>query len=87
MSQRNDLRQDRDRNVVGVIRSRSRRAGYIYNKRPQVLLQARGVAATVIWAEFATFALLKLIGLFIPLRASKEDKSEGLDHSHGEVLQ
>jgi ammonium transporter, Amt family len=62
--------------------------GLIDGNPKQVLLQFYGVAVTAIWSGLATYVLLKLIGLFIPLRVTKEDESEGLDLSqHGEVLQ
>jgi len=35
-----------------------------------------------------TYVLLKLVGLFVPLRVSKEQEMEGLDITqHGEALQ
>jgi Amt family ammonium transporter len=54
----------------------------------QVLIQLYGIAATIVWSGFATFVLLKVIGLVIPLRVSKESEIEGLDVTqHGEALQ
>ena len=49
---------------------------------------ALGVLATAAWCGFATFVLLRLVGLVFPLRASDEDEVVGLDISlHGEALQ
>jgi Amt family ammonium transporter len=63
-------------------------AGLIDGNPRQVLVQLYGIAATVGWSGFATFALLKIIAFVIPLRVSKEDEFEGLDLTqHGEALQ
>jgi len=62
--------------------------GLIDGNPKQLLLQLYGVAVTLAWSGIATFLLLKLIGVFIPLRAGKESEFEGLDLSqHGEALQ
>lgn len=54
----------------------------------QVLVQLYGIAATIAWSAFATFVLLKVIGLIVPLRVSKESEIDGLDLTqHGEALQ
>jgi Amt family ammonium transporter len=53
-----------------------------------VLIQLYGIAVTFVWCGGATFILLKLVALFVPLRVSKEHEMEGLDISqHGEALQ
>jgi ammonium transporter, Amt family len=63
-------------------------SGLIEGRSVQVLIQLVGIAATLIWSGVATFVLLKLIGLFVPLRVSKEHEFEGLDvPQHGEALQ
>jgi ammonium transporter, Amt family len=63
-------------------------SGLIEGRSVQVLIQLVGIAATLVWSGGATFVLLKLIGLFVPLRVSKEHEFEGLDVSqHGEALQ
>jgi ammonium transporter, Amt family len=63
-------------------------SGLIDGNPKQILIQLYAIVATILWSGVATFVLLKLIGLFIPLRVSKENESEGLDLSqHGEVLQ
>lgn len=63
-------------------------AGLFENHPQQVLIQLYGIAVTFVWSGGATFILLKLVGLFVPLRVSKEHELEGLDISqHGEALQ
>ena len=53
-----------------------------------VLTQAYGVAVTLTWSVVVTYILLKLIGLFVPVRVSMQQELEGLDISqHGEALQ
>jgi ammonium transporter, Amt family len=56
---------------------------------PHLLLtQAYGVAVTLAWSAVATYVLLKLVGLFVPIRVSMQQELEGLDISqHGEALQ
>lgn len=63
-------------------------AGLLDGNAKQVLIQLYGVAVTIAWSGIATFVLLKIIGLVVPLRVSKESEFEGLDLSqHGEALQ
>jgi Amt family ammonium transporter len=63
-------------------------AGLIEGHPQQVLLQIYGIAATLVWSGGITYALLKLVGLFVPLRVSLQQELEGLDISqHGEALQ
>jgi ammonium transporter, Amt family len=53
-----------------------------------VVTQAYGVAVTFGWSVVVTFVLLKLVGLFVPIRVSMQQELEGLDISqHGEALQ
>jgi Amt family ammonium transporter len=62
--------------------------GLIDGNPVQVLVQLYGIVATIAWSGFATFVLLKVIGLLIPLRVSKESEIDGLDLTqHGEALQ
>jgi ammonium transporter, Amt family len=62
--------------------------GLLEGNPNQLLLQAYGVAVTIVWAAGITWGLLKVINLFSPLRVSKQDEIEGLDISqHGEALQ
>jgi Amt family ammonium transporter len=63
-------------------------AGLIEGHAQQVLIQLCGIAVTLVWSAGMTYALLKLVGLFAPLRVSKEQEMEGLDITqHGEALQ
>src|SRR6201995_4727575 len=53
-----------------------------------LLMQGSGVAVTLVWTTVATYVLLKLVSLFVPLRVSLQQELEGLDISqHGEALQ
>ena len=63
-------------------------AGLIDGHPQQLLIQLYGVAVTFIWSAGVTYALLKLVSVFVPLRVSREHEMEGLDISqHGEALQ
>ncbi len=63
-------------------------AGLLENNPKQVLTQLSGVAITFAWSGGLTFVLLKLVGIFAPLRVSLQQELEGLDISqHGEALQ
>ncbi|CCE09047.1 ammonium transport protein (Amt family) [Bradyrhizobium sp. STM 3843] len=54
----------------------------------QLLVQLYGVAVTLVWSGGVTYALLKLVGVVVPLRVSRAQELEGLDISqHGEALQ
>jgi Amt family ammonium transporter len=53
----------------------------------QLLIQLVGAAVTIAWSGVATFVILKVIGLMVPLRASDEDERAGLDiRLHGESI-
>jgi Amt family ammonium transporter len=63
-------------------------SGLIEGNPGQVLIQLYGIATIGLWSAVATFILLKLIEIFLPLRVSKESEIEGLDVTqHGEALQ
>jgi Amt family ammonium transporter len=63
-------------------------AGLIEGNPQQLLLQLYGVVVTLAWSGGMTYALLKLVSLFVPLRVSREHELEGLDISqHGEAIQ
>jgi ammonium transporter, Amt family len=63
-------------------------AGLIEGHPQQLPIQLYGIAVTLVWSAGVTFLLLKLVGLFVRLRVSKEQEMEGLDLSqHGEALQ
>ena len=62
--------------------------GLLEGNSKQVLIQLYGIAATIVWSGVGTFVLLKLVGLLVPLRVTKEHEIEGLDVTqHGEALQ
>ena len=42
-------------------------------------IQALGASATLAWCGIATFVLLKFVNLFVPLRVSGDEETEGLD--------
>lgn len=59
-------------------------AGALYG-HPRILIAQAGAALTIIaWDAFVTFALLKLIGLFLPLRMPDEMLEAGDLAIHGE---
>ena len=61
--------------------------GLIEGNPQQVLIQLYAIGATVVWSGVVTFVLLKLIGLFVPLRVKPEAEQEGLDIAqHGESI-
>jgi ammonium transporter, Amt family len=63
-------------------------SGLLEGNGKQVLIQLYGIAATIVWSGVGTFVLLKLVGLLVPLRVTKENEIEGLDVTqHGEALQ
>jgi Amt family ammonium transporter len=59
--------------------------GLLYGNPGQLMVQATAVLAAIVYSGVVSFILLKLIGLFIPLRATSGDETEGLDITqHGE---
>jgi Amt family ammonium transporter len=63
-------------------------AGLLEGHPQQLLSQIYGVAVTLVWSAGVTYALLKLVSAFMPLRVSREHELEGLDITqHGEALQ
>jgi Amt family ammonium transporter len=50
-----------------------------YGMLDQIGVQALGVVATFVYTGVVTFLLLKLVGLFTPLRVTAEEESQGLD--------
>ena len=59
--------------------------GLLFGNPQQVLIQGTAILAAIVFSGAASFALLKLIGLVIPLRVSREDEATGLDIAmHGE---
>ncbi|HZO45674.1 MAG TPA: ammonium transporter, partial [Xanthobacteraceae bacterium] len=63
-------------------------AGLLEGNSAQVLIQLYGIAVTAAWSGVATFIILKVIELAVPLRVSQQSEIEGLDVTqHGEALQ
>jgi Amt family ammonium transporter len=59
--------------------------GALYGNPGQLGIQAMAVATAIVYSGVASFALLKIIGLFMPLRATVSEESSGLDLTmHGE---
>ena len=59
--------------------------GLLFGNPQQVLIQGTAILAAMVFSGAVSFALLKLIGLVIPLRVSREEESTGLDiPMHGE---
>jgi Amt family ammonium transporter len=59
--------------------------GLLFGNPGQFVVQLTAVAAALIYSGVMSFILLKLIGLFLPLRANVSDESTGMDVSqHGE---
>ena len=53
-----------------------------------VVTQLYGIAVVLLWSGVATYLILKVIGIMVPLRVRHEDEIMGLDVSqHGEALQ
>jgi Amt family ammonium transporter len=62
--------------------------GLLEGNANQLLMQAYGVAVTIIWSGGVTWLLLKVISFMVPLRVSQQQELEGLDITqHGEALQ
>jgi ammonium transporter, Amt family len=59
--------------------------GLLYGNPMQLVVQGTAVLAVVVYTGMASYVLLKLIGVVMPLRAGSEDETSGLDLSlHGE---
>jgi Amt family ammonium transporter len=59
--------------------------GALFGNPGQLLVQATAVLAAAAYSGVASFILLKLISLVLPLRATEADEAQGLDISaHGE---
>ncbi|MCR4281772.1 MAG: ammonium transporter [Bauldia sp.] len=62
--------------------------GLLEGNPGQVVTQAYGILATVVWSGVASFVILKVIDVVIGLRVTREVEIEGLDiNLHGEVVQ
>jgi Amt family ammonium transporter len=59
--------------------------GALYGNPRQLLIQGAAVLAAIAYSGVASFVVLKLVGLIVPLRAEANDELEGLDITqHGE---
>ena len=59
--------------------------GLLYGNPGQLAIQATAVLTAIVYSGVGTFILLKIIGLVLPLRASREEETVGLDvTNHGE---
>jgi Amt family ammonium transporter len=59
--------------------------GAIAGNPGQVGIQALAVGTAIVYSGVVSFILLKVIGMFMPLRATSEDQATGLDVTmHGE---
>ena len=74
--------------LTGVVAEKSINGvfdGLIAGNPGQVGIQALAVGTAIVYSGVMSFILLKVIGLFIPLRASQSDEATGLDVTmHGE---
>jgi Amt family ammonium transporter len=62
--------------------------GLLEGNAGQVVTQAYGIIATIVWSGVASYVILKVIDVIIGLRVSREVEVEGLDiNLHGEVVQ
>jgi Amt family ammonium transporter len=63
-------------------------AGLLEGNAGQVVTQAWGIVATVVWCAIATAIILKIIDLIIGIRVDEETERDGLDLGlHGETIQ
>jgi Amt family ammonium transporter len=59
--------------------------GAMFGNPRQLLIQGTAVLAAIVYSGVASFVILKLVGLVVPLRATASEESEGLDIiAHGE---
>jgi ammonium transporter len=59
--------------------------GLLFGNPGQLFVQAVAVAIAILYSALGTFLLLKLVGLFTPLRATPKEEGAGLDVAqHGE---
>jgi Amt family ammonium transporter len=74
--------------IVGALLTGALVSKEISGMEGSVLLQLKGVAATLIWSFVWSIIILKLIDLTIGLRVTADEEREGLDISqHGESLE
>jgi Amt family ammonium transporter len=59
--------------------------GLLYGNPHQFLLQIYGAAFIIVFNAIATFIILKVIGLIVPLRMDEATLKVGDDAVHGET--
>src|SRR5271167_1716178 len=59
--------------------------GWLYGNANQLLLQAEGAAFIIVYNVIATFVILNVIGLIVPLRMDEATLKVGDDAVHGET--
>jgi Amt family ammonium transporter len=59
--------------------------GWLYGNANQLLLQAEGAAFIIVYNVIATFIILKVISIFVPLRMDDATLKVGDDAVHGET--
>ena len=59
--------------------------GWLYGNAGQLLLQAEGAAFIIVYNVIATFIILKVISIFVPLRMDEATLKIGDDAVHGET--
>jgi Amt family ammonium transporter len=68
--------------LTGVLAEKSLNGlfdGALYGNPGQVLIQGTAVLAAMVYSGVVSFVLLKVIGLIMPLRATEDEESVGLD--------
>jgi Amt family ammonium transporter len=74
--------------LTGVLVTKSVTGADVKPILDQLMIQAEGVLATLIYSGVMTFILLKIVDMVIGLRVSEEAEREGLDLSqHGERVE
>ncbi|HEY3731366.1 MAG TPA: ammonia channel protein, partial [Steroidobacteraceae bacterium] len=74
--------------IIGALLTGALVSKAISGATGSVLLQLKGVTATLVWSFGVSLILLKLIDLIIGIRVSSDDEREGLDISqHGERIE
>ena len=59
--------------------------GLLYGNAHQLMLQAEGAAFIIAYNVVATFIILKVISIFVPLRMDEASLKVGDDAVHGET--
>jgi Amt family ammonium transporter len=74
--------------IIGALLTGALVSKEISGATGSVLLQLKGVTATLVWSFVMSLIILKLIDLTIGIRVSTEEEREGLDISqHGESIE